>query len=111
MSTKKELAGSLTPQPPLRHGRGLRLSRASQERAPKPSLLPESSIAPDPSTPAEVALSAPQPPAVPAASSFAAAGAPIRSALDVPAPPTPEREKRKIKLRKDLLKQYKRIAR
>ncbi|MEO7911557.1 MAG: hypothetical protein ABIV47_18085, partial [Roseiflexaceae bacterium] len=52
MPTKKDLAALLseTPQPPLRRGRGLRLSRASKqarELASKPSAAPESAAAPE----------------------------------------------------------------
>jgi len=54
---------------------------------------------------------APSPPALVAAEN-AVAAAPIEPVgVPDPLPPKPEREKRKIQLRKDLLKQSKRIAR
>ena len=116
MPTKKDLAALLseTPQPPLRRGRGLRLSRASKqarELASKPSAAPEPSSLPESSATA-AALAAPTiaPDAV-AAEVDAGVVAPIESAALDPAPLKPEREKRKLQLRKDLLKQSKRIAR
>ena len=128
MPTKKDLSALLseTPQPPLRRGRGLRLSRASKqarELAPKPSVVPGPSISPEPSA----ALA--RPPAEPASDSIEVAGTPIvpavvdagagvvadapieSAALADPESLKPEREKRKLQLRKDLLKQSKRIAR
>ena len=128
MSTKKDLAALLseTPPPPLRRGRGLRLARASKQvwdLAPKSSVWPEPSILPDPSAmlalpsvelPAEDAASAATPIALDSAAAEAdgRAVAPIESAaLSDPEPRKPKRDKRKIQLRKDLLKQCKRIAR
>ena len=112
MPTKKDLAALLseTPQPPLRRGRGLRLSRASKqarELASKPSAAPEPSSLPESSATA-AALAAPD--AV-AAEADAGVVAPIEAAASDPAPLEPERDKRKFLLRKDLLKQCKRIAR
>jgi hypothetical protein len=123
MPTKKDLVALLseTPQPPLRRGRGLRLSRVSKqtrELAPKPSVSPEPSISPEPSAtvaPSQVELVADSVAVVEtpiasdavAAESDTVAAAPIESV----APSDPEREKRKIQLRRDLLKQAKRIAR
>ena len=128
MPIKKDLAALLseTPQQPLRRGRGLRLSRASKqarELASKPSVSPEPSTLPEPSAmvarppvelAAEAAASAATPiaPDVVAAEADAPASAPIESAA--PSDPElikPERDKRKLQLRKDLLKQCKRIAR
>jgi hypothetical protein len=117
MPTKKDLAALLseTPQPPLRLGRGLRLSRASKqarELAAKPSVAPEPSSLPEPSARA-AALAAPSI-ATDAVAAEADAGVvtPIESAAaSEPAPLKPERDKRKLLLRKDLLKQCKRIAR
>ena len=128
MPTKKDLAALLseTPQPPLRRGRGLRLSRASKqarELAPKPSVSSVSSTPPEPSAtvvrpsaePAADSAVAAEPPIVPAAMPAEAdvvAAALIESvALADPKPLKPERDKRKLQLRKDLLKQCKRIAR
>ena len=126
MPTKKDLAALLseTPQPPLRRGRGLRLSRASKqarELAPKPSVSPEPSTSPpEPSfpvaqpaaEPAAVAAATPIAPDAVAAEANAVAAAPIEAAaLPDPKPLNPERDKRKLQLRKDLLKQCKRIAR
>ena len=128
MPTKKDLSALLseTPQPPLRRGRGLRLSRASKqarELAPKPSVLSGPSISPEPSaalarSPAEPASDSievagtPIVPAVVDAGAGVVADAPIESAaLADPESLKPEREKRKLQLRKDLLKQSKRIAR
>jgi hypothetical protein len=105
MPTKKDLAALLseTPQQPLRRGRGLRLSGASKQArglALKPAVSPEPSTLPEPS--ATVA-----PPSIELA---AAASAETPIALDAVAT-QPERDKRKLQLRKDLLKQCKRIAR
>jgi hypothetical protein len=128
MPIKKDLAALLneTPQQPLRRGRGLRLSRASKqsrEFASKPSVSPEPSIPPEPSATvalpsvelaAEAAASAATPiaPDAVAVEGDAIAAAPIESAaLSDPEPLKPERDKRKLQLRKDLLKQCKRIAR
>jgi hypothetical protein len=127
MPTKKELAALLseTPQQPLRRGRGLRLSSASKQAwglASKPSVSPEPSTLPEPSATvappsiklAAAAASAETPIALDAvaAQSDAVAAAPIESAA-APDPESlkPERDKRKLQLRKDLLKQCKRIAR
>jgi hypothetical protein len=124
MSTKKDLAALLseTPQQPLRRGRGLRLSRASKqarELASKPSVSPEPSIPPEPSATVvlpsvELAAISAAPPIAPdaVAAEAGAVAAPIDSAaLSDPEPLEPERDKRKLQLRKDLLKQCKRIAR
>jgi hypothetical protein len=128
MSTKKELAAlpSETPQPPLRRGRGLRLSRAAKqarELAVKPPASSEQSVVPEPSSSVVMPASEPptdsaaisETPIVPdtvAAEEDLATIAPGESAAVAdPEPPQPEREKRKIQLRKDLLKQGKRIAR
>jgi len=128
MSTKKELAAlqSATPQQPLRRGRGLRLSRASKqarELVPKPSASPEAftlphssaAVAPLPAEPAAVSAVAAGAPTVPDAVAVEVdlvAEAPIESAAVAdPLPFEPERDKRKFQLRKDLLKQCKRIAR
>ena len=128
MPTKKDLAALLseTPQRPLRRGRGLRLSRVSKqarELASKPSVSPEPSSLPEPSATvalrsvelaAEAAASAETPiaPDALAAESDTEAAAPIEAAaFSDPEPLKPERDKRKLQLRKDLLKQCKRIAR
>jgi hypothetical protein len=128
MPTKKDLAALLseTPQQPLRRGRGLRLSRASKqarEFAAKPSAAPEPSTVPEPAAMAALpsveladAVAAPAAPAIApdavAAEADARVIAAIESAaLSESAPLTPERDKRKLLLRKDLLKQCKRIAR
>jgi hypothetical protein len=128
MPTKKDLVALLseTPQQPLRRGRGLRLSRASKqarELASKPSVSPEPSTLPEPS--ATVALPSVELAAKAAASAEtriapvavateadAVAAAPIESAASSASEPLkPERDKRKLQLRTDLLKQCKRIAR
>jgi hypothetical protein len=129
MPTKKDLAALLsdTPQPPLRRGRGLRLSQASKqarELVSKSAVSPESASQPDPSAPivalpadapvADFAASAAPPisPDARGAKADAFAATPIDSSvLADPEPLKPERDKRKIQLRKDLLKQCKRIAR
>jgi hypothetical protein len=125
MPTKKDLAALLseTPQQPLRRGRGLRLSRASKqarELASNPSVSPEPSTLPDPSATValpsvELAAVSAEPPIAPdavAAEADAVAAAPIESAaFSDPEPLEPARDKRKLQLRKDLLKQCKRIAR
>ena len=128
MPTKKDLAALLseTPQQPLRRGRGLRLSRASKqarELAPKPSVSSALSTPPEPAAtlvrpsaePAADSAVAADPSIVPAAvaaEADAAAAAPIKAAaLSGSEPLKLEREKRKLQLRKDLLKQCKRIAR
>lgn len=121
MPTKKDLAALLseTPQPPLHRGRGLRLSRASKqarELAPKPSVSPEPSSpvarqATGSAADSAVAVEIPIAPDPVAVAADAVAAAPIESAAADPEPLIPEREKRKIQLRKDLLKQSKRIAR
>jgi hypothetical protein len=134
MPTKKDLAALLseTPQQPLSRGRGLRLSRASQQArelaakpsvASEPSTLPEQSAAPEPAAMAALpsveltdAVAAPAAPTIAPDAAAAEADArvitPIESAaLSASTPLTPERDKRKLLLRKDLLKQCKRIAR
>jgi hypothetical protein len=117
MPMKKDLSAVLseTPQPPLRLGRGLRLSRAAKqapEFVPKPSVVPERSAmvalpstesAADSVAHAEIPIA----PDVVAADADAVDAAPIESVETA----LPDREKRKIQLRKDLLKQAKRIAR
>ena len=134
MPTKKDLAALLseTPQPPLRRGRGLRLSRASKqarELASKPAasavpaILPESSTIPEPTAMvdlpagdlvADVATAAETPRALDAVAIEAdtADAAQIDSAAtSAPEQLEPERDKRKLWLRKDLIKRSKRIAR
>lgn len=133
MTMKKDLAALLneTAQQPLRRGRGLRLARASKQArglpskpsapelpaAPEPSGLPdraETVVLPLVDQAAEAAVPAAPPIAPDAVIAEADAGvvAPIASAsLSDLAPPVPERDKRKLLLRKDLLKQCKRIAR
>jgi len=128
MPTKKDPTALLSemPQQPLRRGRGLRLSRASKqarEFASKPSVPPEPSTLPTPPATAaqpsielaaEAAASAATPiaPDAVAAEADAVAAAPVESAaLSAPEPLKPQRDKRKVQLRKDLLKQCKRIAR
>jgi hypothetical protein len=140
MPTKKDLAALLSedPQPPLRRGRGLRLSRASKQIADASLVVGARPIAAKPAEPAEppeqpseaaASVEAPaqlvEPPPEAAASVEApaepVAAAPEAKALaaDLPAPAVvsdivshkPEREKRKLQLRKDLLKECKRIAR
>jgi hypothetical protein len=125
MPTKKDLVALLseTPQQPLRRGRGLRLSRASKQArdlASKPSTLPEPSATvalPSVELAVDAAASAATPiaPDAVAVEAEAVAAAPIESAESAafsdPEPLKPERDKRKLQLRKDLLKQCKRIAR
>ena len=128
MPTKKDLAALLseTPQPPLRRGRGLRLSRASKqarELAPKPSILPEPLVAPEPLSslaepPATIFLRSSEPlaqlpiaPDAVADQEDAVAGSTESAVLADPASSQPERDTRKLLLRKDLVKQCKRIAR
>jgi hypothetical protein len=118
MPTKKDLAALLseTPQQPLRRGRGLRLSRAAKqarELAAQPSMLPEPSTLPAPSVavgqaPVEPAAVPDAPPIVP--DPVDAAAAEVEVSPDAK-PLNPERDKRKLLLRKDLLKQCKRIGR
>src|SRR3712207_253784 len=102
MPIKKDLADLRSEAPPpLRRGRGLRLSRAAKQSKElaatppaKPAAVPAESAAP--------ALESPQ-----------AEFEPNREAR-TPAEPKqlkPLREKRKLKLRKDLLKECKRLAR
>ena len=115
MTTKKDLAALPSETPgPLRRGRGLRLSRAGKQSKQLAREVGVQLEAPPP---------APEPPAKPAA----VATQPIETVGDAPAAdfeldseagaPTkpdrlkPLREKRKLQLRKDLLKQCKRIAR
>jgi hypothetical protein len=123
MPTKKDLAGLLseTPQQPLRRGRGLRLSRSSKQapelaskrsEPPKPAAsAARSAIEPgaeaDPSAPAD------QPSEGVAAAALSARAEQPSEAVALPDPNTlkPERKQRKLLLRKDLLKQCKRIAR
>jgi hypothetical protein len=121
MPTKKDLAALLndTQPPPLRRGRGLRLSQASKqarELVAKTSAPPEAASQPDTSAPidpplvghADEAIITAEPPSAPDAAAEAAL--PIEPAAPAdPAPP--ERDKRKLQLRKDLLKQCKRLAR
>jgi hypothetical protein len=121
MPVKKDLAALLseTPQQPLRRGRGLRLSRASKqarELALKPSVLPDPLVSPEPS--ATVALPASEPlaalsiaPDTMADQADAVAELIEPAVLADPEPPQPKRDKRKLLLRKDLVKQCKRIAR
>jgi hypothetical protein len=120
MPTKKDLAALLseTPQRPLRRGRGLRLSRPSkqaQESASKPSGMLEPSSPPESSSLAESSANVAVPSPVPDAAAPGAdipAGEPIESVAATDADTLkPERKKRKILLRKDLLKQCKQIAR
>jgi hypothetical protein len=118
MPTKKDLAAPLSETPqPLRRGRGLRLSSASKQAhglASKPSSAPEPSGAvalPSVALAAEAAAPA-APTIAPAAEAAPEVIAPIElAASSDSAPLKPEREKRKLLLRKDLLKQCKRIAR
>jgi hypothetical protein len=102
MPAKKDPAALLreSPQPPLRRGRGLRLSRASKRRRDLPL---EASVLPESFTPAA------EPSAVAAESS--ASLPPASAPRSVSAPSKPARDKRKLKLRKDLLKKCKLIAR
>ena len=117
MPTKKDLAALLseTPQPPLRRGRGLRLSRASKqarELVSKPSAAPEPSSLPESSAAAAALAAPPIAPDAVAAEADAGVVAPIESAASSdPVPLKPKRDKRKLLLRRDLLKQCKRIAR
>ena len=128
MSSKKELAASRSeaPQPPLRRGRGLRLSRASKqtrELTAKPPFLPEPYGLPKPSHAAALpaaeaavgsaaAAEAPLAPGAMVAEAEMVATAPVELAASPdPEQPKPAREKRKFELRKDLLKQAKQIAR
>ena len=117
MPTKKDLAALLseTPQPPLRRGRGLRLSRASKqarELASKPSAAPEPSSLPESSATAAALAALPIAPDAVAAEADVGVVAPIESAASSDsALLKPARDKRKLLLRKDLLKQCKRIAR
>jgi len=114
MPTKRDLAAlSSETQQPLRRGRGLRLSQVSKQARERTSISsgsPLSSAQPEASTRID------RPAAELAAEAAASAEAPsapdavIAEAAD-PQPPKPERDKRKIRLRKDLLKQCKRIAR
>ncbi len=102
MPTKKELSDLLSdipPRPPLRRGRGLRLSAApAHEQNALASAAPEALVAqPQPAEelPAPIQLDAP-------------AAGPLPTTAGQP---QPAREKRKLQLRKDLLKASKRIAR
>jgi hypothetical protein len=132
MPSRKDLAALLgeSPQQPLRRGRGLRLSRAAKqarELAANPLAAPEPSASPPP-LPESSATTTLPPAASPADSAAAAeesvttdalaaegavvADAPIEPAVSAdPALLKPARKKRKLQLRKDLLKQCKRIAR
>jgi hypothetical protein len=117
MPTKKDLAALLseTPQQPLRRGRGLRLSRTSKqarELVSKPSAAPEPSSLPESSATAAALAAPPIVPDAVAAEADAGVVAPIEAAASSDsAPLKPARDKRKLLLRKDLLKQCKRIAR
>jgi hypothetical protein len=102
MPTKKDLAAqqSEPPAQPLRRGRGLRLSRAAkQSRVPSPDAGAQFEA------PAQAAL----PSVAPAAAGIASHGQAV--APSEPEQSGPVYQKRKLKLRKDLLKQSKRIAR
>jgi hypothetical protein len=122
MPTKKDLAALLseTPQPPLRRGRGLRLSRASKqaldlslEAGARPE--PSNQVAARPAQPATEATEsgeAPIAPSAEASESHAEAAVPLDLAAPSDHEPLkPARDKRKLQLRKDLLKECKRIAR
>ncbi|HJZ50363.1 MAG TPA: hypothetical protein VKE41_24500 [Roseiflexaceae bacterium] len=121
MPTKKDLAALLseTPQPPLRRGRGLRLSRASQQTPNAPveadaSPVPSSRVDAPPSEEdpeVDASVEAPGEPttAAPDSSATAAQQVETAAASDVVSP-EPARDRRKIKLRKDLLKECKRLA-
>jgi hypothetical protein len=123
MPTKKDLAALLndTQPPPLRRGRGLRLSQASKqarELLAKTSAPPEAASQPDTSAPIDPPLAGYADEAIIAAEPLGAPDAAVEAALPVelaapadPAPPASERDKRKLQLRKDLLKQCKRLAR
>jgi len=116
MPTKKDLAALLseTPQPPLHRGRGLRLSRAAKQSK---ELSLEAGARLEPSTPVA------KPPVKPAAGVLETVDAAVESlavdsesdtesvVLSEPEQLKPVREKRKLQLRKDLLKECKRIAR
>ncbi len=118
MPIKKDLAAlqSQASQPPLRRGRGWRLSRES-----KPAREPSVEAGAKPKFPIKAAERA-----VEAAESTGSPGEPLAMASEsiaeaapmphAPAPAdsessAPARKKRKIQLRKDLLKECKRIAR
>src|SRR5262245_42870937 len=102
MPTKKDLAAqqSETPAPPLRRGRGLRLSRAAKP----PRVAP-----PDAGAQIDALARAAVPPAAPPAADIQAQGQAV--VPFEPQQPGATYEKRKLKLRKDLLKESKRIAR
>ena len=116
MPTKKDLAARLseTSQPPLHRGRGLRLSRAAKQsmdlslevgaRLESSPPMPESPA--KPAVAATESVEAAVEPLVMASSSDAEA-----VASSEPEQLKPTREKRKLQLRKDLLKQCKQIAR
>ena len=109
MPTKNDLAAFAgeKPQPPLRRGRGVRLSRAPKQSPSIEAGAHAKALDRVETPPAE------QPQA--AAASVASPPEPI-AAVSIPdtivdAPHKPAREKRKLQLRKDLLKECKRIAR
>ncbi|HEU5098279.1 MAG TPA: hypothetical protein VFU22_04640 [Roseiflexaceae bacterium] len=116
MPMKKDLPDlqSEASTSPLRRGRGLRLSRAAKQSKDLPV---EVAARLEPSVPAATPSATP---AAAPAQSVALATASLDTELGqggealVPTEPEPlkrPREKRKIKLRKDLLKECKRIAR
>ena len=117
MPTKKDLAALLSedPQPPLRRGRGLRLSRASKQIVDASLEVGARPIAAKPVEPPPETVASVEAPVEPVAAAPEADAA----VADLPAPVVvsdivshkPEREKRKLQLRKDLLKECKRIAR
>ena len=102
MPAKKDLAAQPgeTPATPLRRGRGLRLSRAAKQSRNRSS---DAGAQLDP--PARAAIPSVEPLAA-AIEAHGQAAAPFELAQ-----PEPVYEKRKLKLRKDLLQQAKRIAR
>jgi hypothetical protein len=121
MPTKKDLAALLSenPQPPLRRGRGLRLSRVSKhalnasfEMGAPPAAPDQAAARPAERPPAADALAEPTVVPLAAASEPASVTADPRplAAPDVE-PGKPSRKKRKLLLRNDLLKECKRIAR
>ena len=117
MPTKKDLAALLSedPQPPLRRGRGLRLSRESKQTLGASLEVGARPVAPDltqapPTEPAASVETTAEP--VAAASEPAVVTAePLAPASSDVEPHKPARKKRKLRLRKDLLKECRRIAR
>jgi hypothetical protein len=99
MPVKKDLTALLsedTTKPALRRGRGLRLStEAAQNDAPKK---------------APRARSTARPKAAPPAEANAAAVTPVRAYEDVTPAPKPTRSAYELRLRRDLVKACKRIA-